>query len=162
VRSATLLHLQAWIATAPTGERVDLINRTIFDDQFSVARSETRLNWVEDDFVIGSTFVWLEADPSEDRPIDTSEIGFDGSYRLNRHWTLTGDFRYDFVTDRASEAGLGLTYQNECARVDLSVSRRFTTSTNVTPTTDFGLSVQLAGFGARGIGGESFARQCNG
>jgi LPS-assembly protein len=83
--------------------------------------------------------------------------------RVSRHWTLLSDLRYDFVGDRTTEAGVGLRYQNECARVDLSVSRSFTSSTNVTPTTDFSLSVQLAGFGARKTkSGPGFTRQCNG
>jgi LPS-assembly protein len=38
-------------------------------------------------------------------------------------------------------------YTNECVSVDLSLSRRFTSSTNVRPDTGIGLSVELAGFG---------------
>ncbi len=153
-----------WLVAAQLkiGERLNLINRSIFDDQFSIARNETRLDWTGDLFNIGSSFIWLEADAPLGRPIDTSEWNVDGAYRLSRHWTLSSEFRYDFAANRTTRAGLGLTYQNECAIVDLSVSRRFTSSTNVTPTTDFNMSVQLAGFGARGIGGESFARRCNG
>ena len=153
-----------WLVAAQlkVGDKFDLINRAIFDDDFSFARNEMRLNWMDDNFRIGSTFAWLEADTSEGRPIDTSEFAIDGAYRISRHWTLSSNVRYDFVDDRTTRAGIGASYQNECAKVDLSLSRRFTSSTNVTPTTDFNLSVQLAGFGARGIGGESFARQCNG
>ncbi len=153
-----------WLLAAQLkiGERFDLINRAILDDQLSIARNEMRLNWSGDKFNLGSSFVWLEADTAVGRPTDTSEIAFDGAYRVSRHWTLSSDLRYDFAQDRTTRAGIGLSYQNECARVDLSLSRRFTSSSIVTPTTDFSLSVQLAGFGARGIGGESFARQCNG
>ena len=144
------------------GERFDLTNRAIFDDSFSFARNEMRLGWTTDKFQLASTFAWLEADTTEGRPTDTSEWAFEGDYRVSRHWTLSSALRYDFVDDRTTEAGLGISYQNECAKMDLSVSRRFTTSTSVSPTTDLSLSVQLAGFGARGIGGTSFARQCNG
>jgi LPS-assembly protein len=153
-----------WLVAAQlkVGERFDLINRTIFDDSLSIARNEMRLNWSGDLFNVGSTFVWLEADVPEGRPLDTSELSIDGAYRVSRHWTLSSELRYDFVSDRTTRAGVGLQYQNECAKLDLSVSRRFTSSTTLTPTTDFNLSVQLAGFGASGIGGESFARKCNG
>ena len=48
---------------------------------------------------------------------------------------------------RGTIAGLGLAYQNECITVDVSLSRRFTSSTSVEPTTDFSLSVGLLGFG---------------
>jgi len=120
-----------------------------------------RLGWTTDTFQLASTFAWLEADTSEGRPTDTSELAFEGAYRISQYWTLSSELRYDFVDDRTTEAGLGITYQNECAKMNLSVSRRFTTSTSVSPTTDLSLSVQLAGLGGRG-GGASFAKQCNG
>jgi LPS-assembly protein len=153
-----------WLVAAQlkVGEQFDLINRAIFDDQFSFARNEMRMGWTTDTFQLASTFAWLEADASEGRITDTSELAFEGAYRVSRHWTLSSELRYDFVNDRTTEAGVGISYQNECAKMDLSVSRRFTTSTSVSATTDLNLSVQLAGFGARGIGGASFARQCNG
>ncbi len=144
------------------GDGFDFLNRAIFDDALSLARNEARVAWTNDALAIGSSYVWLEADTAEGRPTNTSEISLDGAYRVSRHWTLSSDLRYDFVQERAIEAGLGASYQNECARVDLSLSRRFTSSTIVTPVTEFSLSVQLAGFGATGIGGESYARKCNG
>ncbi len=144
------------------GDNFDFLSRVIFDDALSLARNEARLAWTNDVMALGSNYVWLEADTAEGRPTDTSEISFDGAYRVSRHWTLSGDVRYDFVQNSTVEAGLGASYQNECARVDLSLSRRFTSSTIVTPVTEFSLSVQLAGFGATGIGGESYARRCNG
>jgi LPS-assembly protein len=153
-----------WLVAAQlkVGDSFDLINRAIFDDQFSFARNEMRMGWTTDTYQLASTYAWLEADTTEGRPTDTSEFGFEGAYRVSRHWTLSSELIYDFVNDRTTEAGIGMSYQNECAKMDLSVSRRFTTSSSVSATTDLSLSVQLAGFGARGIGGASFARQCNG
>lgn len=154
-----------WLIAAQlsVGESFDVINRAVINDSLTIARNETRLQLNTEKVALGSTFVWLEADNFEGRPLDTSEFSFDGALRVSRHWTVLSDLRYDFVGDRTTEAGLGLRFQNECARVDLSVSRRFTSSTNVTPTTDFSLSVQLAGFGARKTSdGPGFTRQCNG
>ncbi|MEP5759576.1 MAG: LPS assembly protein LptD [Litoreibacter sp.] len=153
-----------WLVAAQLelSDEVDIITRVVFDDELSIARNETRLEWNNDKVSLSSNFIWLEADDFEGRPIDTSEFSFDGSVRVARHWTLLSDLRYDFADDRTTEAGLGLRYQNECAQVDLSVSRRFTSSTNVTPTTDFSLSVQLAGFGAKKKSdGPAFTRHCN-
>ena len=144
------------------GDRLDVINRSIFEDDFSFSRNEMRLNWTEENYRLSSTYAWLEADDFEGRPRDTSEFAVDGAYRVSRNWTLSSNLRYDFVEDRTTEAGIGASYQNECAKVDLSLSRRFTSSTSVEPTTDFSLKVQLAGFGARGGGAESFARKCSG
>ncbi len=153
-----------WLVAAQLkiGERFDIINRALFEDTFTFARNEMRLNWTEEDYRVGSTFVWLEADATEGRPIDTSEWAVDGAYRVSDRWTLSSNLRYDFVEDRTTRAGIGARYENECATVDLSLSRRFTTSTSVSATTDLSLSIQLAGFGANGAGGKSFARRCDG
>ena len=153
-----------WLAAAQikVGTEFTLTNRALFEDDFTFSRNEMRMDWRTDTYGLSSTYVWLEADPDEGRPLDISEFSIDGDYRFKPHWTLSSDLRYDFVEDRTSRAGIGLSYQNECARFDLSLSRRFTSSTNVTPTTDVSLSVSLAGFGANGTGGASFARACNG
>ena len=58
------------------------------------------------------------------------------------------NWRYDFVTDDASSAGLGLTYRSDCVTMDLNVERRFTSTTTLQSSTRFGLGVELAGFGA--------------
>ncbi len=144
------------------GDRLDVINRAVFDDGFSFSRNEMRLNWTGEDYRISSTYAWLEADTAEDRPTDTSEFAIEGAYQINDNWMLSSNLRYDFVDDRTTRAGIGARFQNECAQLDVSLSRRFTSSTSVTPTTDVNVSVQLAGFGARAGGGRSFARSCSG
>ena len=55
----------------------------------------------------------------------------------------------------------GLQWRNECATIDLSLSRRFTSSTSVRPSTDFDLSVELGGFGGS-ADGRSLRRRCGG
>ena len=69
-------------------------------------------------------------------------------------WPTTGRTRFglrqDFIAGRASRANLGLEYRNECILVDLSLSRWFANSTTLTPTTEFGLAVDLLGFGGSG------------
>ena len=52
---------------------------------------------------------------------------------------------------------MGIGYRNECVNIDLSLSRRFTSSTNVEPSTDVGLTVSLNGFGQDG---RPYARGC--
>jgi LPS-assembly protein len=49
-------------------------------------------------------------------------------------------------------------FLNECLKLDVSLSRRFTSSTSVTPTTDFSLSLDLVGFGGGAAAGP--ARTC--
>jgi LPS-assembly protein len=74
------------------------------------------------------------------------------------NWTGRANIKHDFVNDRASNAGLGMEFRNECLLVDLSLSRRFTSSTSVDATTEFTLAVDLLGFGGAAAPGP--ARRC--
>jgi LPS-assembly protein len=124
-----------------------LTQRAVFDDAFDLAKSETRLDVTRNRFAVAGSYVWVVADTMENRATPISELTFDTSYDFASGWTgkLTG--RYDLEADSGTIAGLGLVYKNECMAVDLSLSRRFTSSTSVQPTTDFSLSVDLIGFG---------------
>jgi LPS-assembly protein len=98
------------------------------------------------------------ADPLENRPDPTEEFTFDARQKLGANWTAKVSGRYDFVADRGTVAGMGLEFLNECVRLDVSLSRRFTSSTSVSPTTNFDLSVDLVGFGGGATAGP--ARSC--
>lgn len=142
------------------GTQVTLTNRILFDDDLSLTKGEWRLDVTQDRFTLSSGYVWLEADEEEERPDQTSELQLDARFDINPSWTATAATRYDFDTDQMSRAGLGLAWRNECVELDLSLSRRFTSSTNVKPSTTFGLSVELVGFGSGAKGGP--ARMCRG
>ncbi|TGD45245.1 LPS-assembly protein LptD [Pseudotabrizicola sediminis] len=139
-----------WLAAAqltlPMG--MGLTQRLLVDGDLKLTKSETRLALAGERYGIAGSYVFLSADPEEERPADIAELAFDGSYRISEVWTARAEARYDIEADRANRAGLGVQFRNECVSVDLSLSRRFTSSTNVRPTTDFGLSVDLVGFGA--------------
>ncbi len=134
-------------------------SRTIFNESFDVAKAEIRGDWVRDDFTLGGSYIWLTADVGEQRDDPVSELTLDGSYGINRHWTANGNWRYDLNDDRAAYAGIGLTYNNECVSAEFSVSRRFTSSTSVEPSTNLGFTVSLRGFSASN-GTESYTRSC--
>ncbi len=138
---------------------LSLVSRSLLDSSFDFAKSETRLAWAASDLKLGASYTWLTADTAEDRPDAVSEFSLDFDYRANDIWSVSGDVRYDLTEDRPARAGIGIGYRIECAEVDFSVSRRYTSSTSVDPTTDFGLSVALRGFSAgRAAGGSS--RSC--
>ncbi|MGB3409133.1 MAG: LPS assembly protein LptD, partial [Jannaschia sp.] len=139
-----------WIVAASIGHDggFELLQRSLFDDQFTFSRSETILNWTGERHSLQTRYTYLEADPTAGRPLDTSEWAVDSSVDLGRDWTGRANWRYDFVTNDASRAGLGLTYRSDCVTVDFDVERRFTSTATLQPSTSFGLSVELAGFGA--------------
>ena len=78
---------------------------------------------------------------------------------VNPNWTAGANIRYDLEDSSATRAGVGLTYQNECVTVDLSLNRRYTSTTSVEPSTDFGFTISLNGFSVD-TGTEKYRRSC--
>lgn len=148
-----------WLAAVqlegPDG--LSLINRTLFDDDLDVTMNELRVDWRGARVDLASTLIYLTPDPAENRPDRSAEVTVDAGYRFSDVWRGTINGRYDFAADEATRAGVGLEFRNECTMIDVSLSRRFTSSTTVKPTTDFALSVELAGFGGRGSAGPAGA-----
>ncbi len=133
--------------------------RGLFDPTGGTNKAAARLGWTNDKLWLDASYIWLRADPTEDRDETLAEWALDGSYRLSRHWTGLFDWRFDAGNSQTAEAGAGLEYRNECVKVELSISRRFSTSTTVQPSTSFGLSVALLGFSVKS-NEKSYARTC--
>ncbi len=138
---------------------LSLSARAIFDDELSFSKSEARLDYRAERWGLGSTYIWLVEDPDEDRDESVSEWTMDTRYQFNRNWSGQADWRYDFVAENTARAGVGLTYRNQCVEVGLQLSRRFTSSETVDPSTDFDLTVALAGF-STGRSGPRPAQRC--
>lgn len=136
-----------------------LTGRGLFDASFSPAKAELRGDWTFRRGRIGGSYIWLDDDLAEDRPDEVSEVALGGRYSFSRHWSASADWRFDLADERAATAGLGLTYDNECVTVDLSVERRYTSSTSVEPSTNIGFNVGLRGFAAS-TGTERYVRSC--
>jgi len=132
-------------------------NRMLLDDDLTLAKGELRLDFNQDRYAVAAGYVFVVEDLTENRPDRTQELVLDARYDLKSDWSASLSTRYDLIADRATRAGVGLTFTNECINLDLSLSRRYTSSTSVQPTTDFGLSVEFLGIGGKSSG---TARQC--
>ncbi|MFL4471308.1 LPS-assembly protein LptD [Tateyamaria armeniaca] len=122
--------------------------RTLFDERFDVTKAELRGDWSNNRLDVGGSYIWIDEDPAIDQFAPIGEITFDGAYRIDRFWTASLDMRYDIEEGRAATAAAGLTYENECVRVGVSVNRSFADSTTIEPSTSLGLTVSLRGFSA--------------
>jgi LPS-assembly protein len=138
-----------------------LTSRSLFDDSLDFTQSETRLDWVGDWGALSTSYLWNVEVPEEDATQPISEWALAASYEINRNWVGRADWRYDFIAGEAARAGLGLLYRNECIGVDLSVSRRFTSSTPSEPITSFDLRLSLNGIGSDNDG-RAYRRSCTG
>lgn len=136
-----------------------LTARSIFDGAFDTTKAEARASWKNQRADISAAYIWIQADPAEERDRTISEWEIDGSYRLARHWTGSAEWRYDVVRNRNVRAGIGLKYTNECVEVELSALRRFVSSTNLEESTDIGLTIGLRGFSFK-TADKSYVRKC--
>jgi LPS-assembly protein len=143
--------LLAWGVQNADG--VSLTNRLLLSDDLSLTKAELRFDLARPRYSLSGGYEYLLADPAENRPDRLSELVLDARYDLTRNWSAGLANRYDLVAHRATRAGLVMTFQNECVDFNLSLSRRYTSSTNVRPSTDFGLSVELLGFGGGSAAG---------
>lgn len=138
---------------------LSLTARGLLNNSLSFSKAEVRSGWTSERAQIAGTYLWLGRDAAENRAIAQSEIWLDGSYRVNPNWTASADLRYDIEGSRATRAGFGLIYQNECVTARITVSRRNITSASVEPTTDFGFTIALSGF-AVNSGNKEYRRRC--
>jgi LPS-assembly protein len=141
------------------GDRWRIINRALFDSSFDFTSNELSLAWATDRHGLETTYTWLAADIAEGRPLDMAEWAFDAEYEIDEGWLASANWRYDFVGNGPTRAGVAIAYANECVDMEFSVERRYTSSTTLTPATEVGLTVSLNGFGAQRAG-RSHARSC--
>lgn len=128
--------------------------RLLIDDNQRLSRGETNLHWQRSGTRFRTGYLYLPASAAEDRAEDLSEWSLDMGRSLGNGWTGRLGWEYDIARQSVSAARTGLEFRNECLSVDVSLSRRFATSTNIAPSTRFGLQVELLGIGSRpGAGG---------
>ena len=98
---------------------------------------------------LSSNYIWQREDTSEELDNDLSAIGAAASYEINDTWSGSVEFRRDFTANKFTYREVGLGYENECVRVDLSVTQSFRRTQSTEPITSYEFSVKLAGFGSR-------------
>lgn len=138
-----------------------LASRGLFDFSDGLNKAAARASWDNEKLQLATSYLWLGPDAAENRATALSEWAIDSKYRMNRHWSGLVDWRYDVANGSMAEAGIGLEYRNECMKMDFSVSRRFTSSATVQPSTSIGFTVALLGFSVR-TADKSYDRTCRG
>ncbi len=139
-------------------DRLSISASALADNDFSLTRTELEVDYADDDLNLATTYVFLEADTTT--PVDRAELLVDVGYRLNDNWFGEIGFRRDLRNDDFISADAALSWGNECATFEFSVSRSFTTSNNVDPSTEFGLTLRLAGLGTQGDAAQRRLRSC--
>ncbi len=142
------------------GKGLSLAARGLLNSDFSVTKAELRASWVKGDTVISGGYIWLEPDPAEANNDEISEFRVAGRYRVDQNWLTSASGRYDFSESEPLRLGFGVTYENECVQVNVNVNRRFTSTSSIEPSTEFGFTVALTGYSVEGDG-QKFKRRCS-
>ncbi|WP_420586899.1 LPS-assembly protein LptD [Ruegeria sp.] len=137
-----------------------LAGRGLLNGDMSFAKAELRAAWQQQTAGVTGSYVWQEPDPAENLTDETSEIRLTGRYTVDQNWRTTALARYDLNASEPIRFGLGVTYQNECVQVNMSVNRRFTSSSSIEPSTEFGFTVALTGYSVES-GAQQFKRKCS-
>lgn len=140
---------------------INLIARSLWNADLRAIKSEISGQYTGKRFSIDAGYSQLEIDTQENRLQSVQEWTIASGYKMTSEWTLSNDFRFDLDAKRFATAGLGLTYDAQCAKMDFSVSRRFTESGTSPPQTTFALGFRLKGFGT-GRGATQSQPSCRG
>lgn len=134
--------------------------RLLLDDARSPSRGEASLTWYGRSTGLSTVYVYLPANPFEGRPEKRAEWYASVSHQFTNGVSARLGWEYDASQRELRTARTGLGYRGDCMAVDLSLSHRFATSTNVTASTSFGLQVELLGIG--GARATPLGRTCQG
>lgn len=126
-------------------------NSALFDDDLTFRQNEFALSYEDGWNEMEVSYTYFAED--DDNPIlgpqpEINELGVEASYRFRPNWALDMLWRYDIAEQENLRIGGSLIYGNECAEFELSVSRRFTSSVNLEPSTSIEFGVRLAGLGS--------------
>ena len=150
--------LLSWNLSDGSNDGLQVTNRLVLSDALALTTGELRLDLLRARYDLAVGYSYVKADVEGALPDPISELVLAGGYDLTDTWTIRGAGRYNVEASTMVQAGGILTFRNECLNVDVSLSRRYTSSTTVQPSTNFGLAVELLGFGGSGLPGMS--RQC--
>jgi len=142
-------------------DATDLISvsgSALADDDFSFNRAEVDVDYADDDLFVSTTYVFLGADAAT--PVNRAELLVDMGYKFDDNWSGEVGFRRDLKNNSFISADAAVSWGNECATFEFSVSRSFTTSNNVDPSTEFGFTLRLAGLGTQGDAAQRRRRSC--
>ncbi|WP_170607685.1 LPS-assembly protein LptD [Ruegeria arenilitoris] len=142
------------------GKGLTVAARGLLNSDLSFSKAELRTAWSKGGTSLSGSYVWLEPDPVETGGDEISELWLNGGYRIDQNWRTTAYARYDFSESEPIRAGLGVTYRNECVQFGVTLTRRFTSTSSIEPTTEFGFTLAMTGYSVES-GGKKYKKTCS-
>ncbi len=136
-----------------------ILARGLFEHSLEPVKAEARFAFSRGKLSLSGTYLQLKEDSAELRNSSVAEWSLNSTYKMNRHWTVSGNLQYDLRADRFATTGGKLSYANECISIGLGAQREFSRSTTLIPSTTYELAVSLNGF-SPGASGKAARRTC--
>lgn len=138
-----------WVASwqASWDPWVVIRHRMRFEDDGAVAHNEFFGSLDVDPVEVSANYTFFQADPQIGAPRDREEVSAFAGLRLTPNWSVSGVVQRDLIEDEFVLLGGQVTYENECAAIDLFLRRRFTDLENAPASTSFGVNVRLLTLG---------------
>lgn len=135
----------------------ELVSRSLMDSNFDVSKNETLLAYKSDKVEVSAAYVWLDQNVVLSSNESQHELRLNTAYQGSRHWLYTADWRHNLEDGDPIEGEFGLEYENECAKMNFSLSLDYDSTGNVTR--EFKFKLSLEGLGDRRQK-QKFARRC--
>jgi LPS-assembly protein len=126
--------------------KFSLSSRLLFDKTLSASKNETKLAFRYKKVDMNLGYVWIEKDTVLNNNERQHEASLSTSYQIDDNWSFSADWRQNLSTHSPIEGELGIDYENECAKVNFSLSLEYDEDGNVDRS--FGMTVSLAGLGS--------------
>jgi len=88
---------------------------------------------------------------------DSEEILAGGALAITEDWSLLANLRYDLQADQTITDGLGLRYQDDCFRLDVTYQRSFIRDQDIEPDERFLVNFALKYLGAYSVSTSAFS-----
>ena len=122
-------------------------HRMRFDDDATVTRNEVFGALDLDPVELSGSYIFLEADPEIGAPLDREEVVANAGLQIDRNWSLSGFMRRDLQLGEFVQLGGQVTWENECAAIDVYLRRRYTDIEDAPASTTVGVDIRLLTLG---------------
>jgi LPS-assembly protein len=109
-------------------QNLDIASKQVYSKNFTLKRSDTSFKLTKPRYQIQTGLTNLVSDPSEGTSTHLKELTLNLNSSLTKNWSGTLGLRRNLVNNEDVNASMGLNFRNECIDIDLSLSRRNTTS----------------------------------
>lgn len=121
------------------------------EDDADIARNEFFGMLDLDPVELSASYAYYEADPVIGAPDDREEVSASAGLRIDPNWSVSGLVQRDLQADEFVVLGGQVSYENECAAIDVFLRRRFTDLEDAPASTSFGVNIRLLSLGTTDV-----------